>query len=233
MYSNSTQTHTSAWTLTHTHTHTGQPETSQTWIGGEGKQWGHCFCCRWGTHVMNMLNAKRYTRGIHLAERNLSVKLNSCLHIDVSTDKCTVQFAALAAFPLKSHDFMSYFIWKDICHNHLHWLCFSLSNLMIFCCSSQHLLCRIHGTKCTHCALNTCTVTSQPTNWPESVWDSTILTVLFCEISQHLLDRHTWPPDAESRWLWWSPDFTSIAMLRLEQCTINRNIIEIAIMAKS
>lgn len=36
---------------------------------------------------MNMLNAKRYTRGIHLAERNQSVKLNSCLHIDISTDK--------------------------------------------------------------------------------------------------------------------------------------------------
>lgn len=36
---------------------------------------------------MNMLNTKRYTRDIHLAECNMSVKFNSYLHIDVSTDK--------------------------------------------------------------------------------------------------------------------------------------------------
>lgn len=60
---------------------------------------------------MNMVKAKRYTRGIHLAERYLSVKLNSCLHIDVSTDKFTVWFkSSTSCFPLKRHDFMFYFI---------------------------------------------------------------------------------------------------------------------------
>lgn len=55
---------------------------------------------------MNMLNAKRYTRGIDLAERNLSVKLNSCLHIDVSTDKSTVQFkSSTRGFSIKKSRF--------------------------------------------------------------------------------------------------------------------------------
>lgn len=92
IYANSTVQHTHGRLHTHTHTPAGQPETSQTWIGGEGKQWGHCFCCRWSTRVMNMPNAKRYTGDIRLAERSPSVKLNPCLHIDVSTDKCAVQF---------------------------------------------------------------------------------------------------------------------------------------------
>lgn len=120
------------------HTHAGKLETSLTWTWGEGKQWGHCFCSRWSTRVMNMLNTEIQKRHAFWPSATCLSNL-TCAYI-LMFPLISVQYgsrAAPAAFPLISHDFMFYFIRTDFCHNHLKCSCLSLSTAMTLCHSSK------------------------------------------------------------------------------------------------